>query len=216
MMDSKQKFDIKLTEIVPEYYRSKHIKRIFLKRLEIALSYLQDLKAKNVLDAGCGDGLFTGMVKKLETTEKVVGIDYNFHVEELNKQYEGIKFLRADLLQKLPFDDKFDAVTCLDVLEHFENVEPILKNILNVLNENGFLIVSGPVESFWYKLGRFVTKGSFSQESGPGAGKHYHNIMQLNKLITHQYNTNFELIKTKKIKFLFIHLFNVNLYQQKK
>jgi 2-polyprenyl-3-methyl-5-hydroxy-6-metoxy-1,4-benzoquinol methylase len=207
-MDDAQNFNIDLTDIVPEYYRSKQIRKIFLTRLEIALSYLRKIKAKTVLDAGCGDGLFTNKVRELENVEQITGIDYNVHTEELNAKYIGINFLRADLFKQLPFRMKFDAITCLDVLEHFEDVEVILKNLSEVLKDRGYLVVSGPVESFLYKCGRFVTKGTFSQESGPGAGKHYHNIIELNKIII----KHFDLVERKKVKFLFIHLFDVNLY----
>jgi 2-polyprenyl-3-methyl-5-hydroxy-6-metoxy-1,4-benzoquinol methylase len=97
-------------------------------------------------------------------------------------------------LIELPFNKEFDVVTCLDVLEHFEKVEDILTSIKKTIKDKGNLIVSGPVESFWYKLGRLITKGSFSQETGPGAGKHYYNIIQLNKIIQNY----FKLIETKK------------------
>ena len=105
---------------------------------------------------------------------------------------------------------KFDAVTCLDVLEHFENVDVVLDKIDSVLKTSGYLVVSGPTESFLYKLGRLITKGVFSQETGPGAGKHYHNIKQLDKIFQKRY----KLLKRSKIRFMFIHLFDINLYKK--
>ena len=210
-MDATQNFDIRLKDIIPEYYGSKYISKIFFDRLKIAASYLKEINAKSLLDAGCGDGLFLAEVRRSTEVETLVGIDYNLHVEELNGQHDNIRFMRADLLRKLPFDRKFDAVTCLDVLEHFEDADRVLKNIIPVLSDDGFLIVSGPVESFLYKLGRFVTKGTFSKESGPGAGKHYYNILQLDV----QIRRRFTFIRRTKVKFLFIHLFDVNLYQLK-
>lgn len=209
-MNKSQNFDIRLDEIIPEYYsKNKYIKSIFFKRLEIAISYLDEIKAKKVLDAGCGDGLFTSMLNNNRICNEIVAVDFNVHTEELNKKYKNIKFIRRDL-SGLDFQKEFDAITCLDVLEHFENAAVVLKNIKNSLKENGYLIVSGPIESFWYKLGRFITKGTFSQETGPGAGKHFYNIIELDELI----KQDFYLTKKKKVNFFGIHLFDVNLYKK--
>ncbi|MEW6749176.1 MAG: class I SAM-dependent methyltransferase, partial [Candidatus Micrarchaeota archaeon] len=208
-MDETQRYDIELEEIVPEY-RSKNaqVRKLFFKRLETALGYLRSVKPAKVLDAGCGDGMFTDLMRK--EGYEAVGVDCNVHTEELNKKYEGIRFIKADL-HELPFKDgEFDCMTCLDVLEHFSDAEDVLVKLKSKIRPGGHLVVSGPVESFWYKLGRFITKGSFSQESGPGAGKHYYNISQLDAVI----RRHFKLVKRKGIGFLFVHLFDVNLYEK--
>ena len=209
-MNNKQNFDIKVEQIVPEYYsKNKSIKRIFFKRFEKALALLKENKINSILDIGCGDGIFTNILKNKENYKEVVGVDYNKNIESLNKVYKNIKFIRADLY-KLNLDKKFDAVTCLDVLEHFENVNIVLNRIDSVLRTGGYLVVSGPTENFLYKLGRLITKGTFSQETGPGAGKHYHNIKQLDKIFQKRY----KLLKKSKIRFMFIHLFDINLYKK--
>jgi len=70
-MDNTQKFNVNLEDIVSEYYSSnKFIKRIFFNRHKIALSYLQKIKAKRILDGGCGDGLFTSKIKNLNGVDK--------------------------------------------------------------------------------------------------------------------------------------------------
>ncbi len=147
-------------------------------------------------------------IKKTLPKAKIVGVDYNVHTEKLNKKFKGITFKRDDMFN-LSIKEKFDVVTCLDVIEHFEDVDTILDEIEKIMTKSGYFILSGPVESFWYKLGRLVTKGTFSQESGPGAGKHYYNVKQLDKII----QKRFTLVEKKKIRFIF-HLFDVNLYQK--
>ncbi len=209
-MDNKQNFDIKVEQIVPEYYsKNKSVKSIFFKRFEKAIALLKENNINSILDVGCGDGIFTNILKNKENYKEVVGVDYNKNIESLNKVYKNIKFIRADLY-KLNLDKKFDAVTCLDVLEHFENVNIVLNRIDSVLRTGGYLVVSGPTENFLYKLGRLITKGTFSQETGPGAGKHYHNIKQLDKIFQKRY----KLLKKSKIRFMFIHLFDINLYKK--
>jgi len=209
-MDNKQNFDIKVEQIVPEYYsKNKFIKRIFFERLKKAIFLLKGKNINSILDIGCGDGIFTNMLKNKENYKEVVGVDYNKNIESLNKVYKNIKFIRTDLY-KLNLSKKFDAVACLDVLEHFENVNAVLDKIDLVIKDKGYLVVSGPTESFLYKLGRLITKGVFSQETGPGAGKHYYNIKQLDKIFQKRY----KLLKRSKIRFMLIHLFDVNLYEK--
>ena len=83
-MDDTQHFDIKLKDIVPEYYSSnKYIKKIFFKRFEIVMSYLQRINAKRILDAGCGEGLFTSGITCFESVDEVIGVDFNIPTEEL-------------------------------------------------------------------------------------------------------------------------------------
>jgi 2-polyprenyl-3-methyl-5-hydroxy-6-metoxy-1,4-benzoquinol methylase len=87
-MDNKQHFDIKLEDIVPEYYSSnKYIRQIFFERFKIAIFYLKKINAKRILDAGCGDGLFTSKISNLKGISKVIGVDFNIHTEKLNKKY---------------------------------------------------------------------------------------------------------------------------------
>lgn len=212
-MDKKQNFDINLMEIVPEYYSNSAIVRsLFLSRIKYAIDYCKEIKSKRILDAGCGDGLFFMNLNKLYTSE-MYGIDMNEYVEELNNTYPFAQFKKEDI-KKMSFKDNyFDTVSCLDVLEHFKNIDKPIKEIKRVLKKGGYLIVSGPVESFWYKLGRFLIKGKFSKETGPGAGKHYYNIKEINNILL---DSGFLLIEERRINILFFNLFDVNLYKVKK
>ena len=106
----------------------------------------------------------------------------------------------------------FDTIVCLDVLEHIKDVESILVELRRILKDNGYLISSEPVESVLYKLLRFITKGTYSQETGPGAGVHYYNAREIDEKIR---KMGFIKIASKKIPFYFpFDLFHINLYQK--
>jgi len=213
-MDEKQNFDIDLMQIIPEYYSNNKIVRdLFLTRLKYAIDYCKQIGTKKLLDAGCGDGLlFMNINKNNNVVEEMIGIDMNEYVEELNRTYPFAQFLKRDITKMLFCDNYFDTVTCLDVLEHFEDIRNPIKEIRRVLKKDRYLIVSGPVESFFYKLGRFIIKGKFSGETGPGAGKHYHNIKQIDKLLTTE--LGFVRIEQRKIRVFCVNLFDVNLYKK--
>jgi len=59
-----------------------------------------------------------------------------------------------NLEQKLIFDNnKFDKVLCLDVLEHINNINQLLKEIKRVLKPDGLALMAIPnIETKWKKL----------------------------------------------------------------
>ena len=100
---------------------------------------------------------------------------------------------------------------CLDVLEHVKELDEAIEAIKRVLRNGGRLIVSAPQESILYKFGRFLIKGTFSQEKGPCASPHFWNAQ---KIIEH-ISKHFEL-KQKKVLYRPFTLFQVLSYENKK
>lgn len=73
---------------------------------------------KKVLDVGAGDGLITSLLG-------AQGIEYEALAVELGR-VRGVNIIQGDAYE-LPFpDDSFEAVTMIDVLEHFEFPEKAL------------------------------------------------------------------------------------------
>jgi SAM-dependent methyltransferase len=79
-------------------------------------------------------------------------------------------------LTSLP-DACFDVIFALDSLEHNKNYAAILNEIIEKLKPDGILILSGPTENSFYKLGRYLT----------GFKGHYHetNIFAIEKTAAH-------------------------------
>lgn len=203
-----------LKEIVSEYYSKNSIIRwLFRQRLVVALKFLEEIKPEILLDAGCGDGSFIKLINKSNlNTKEIWGIDTNPHIRELKKEIPNCSFSVQSLLKTNFRDHKFDAIVCLDVLEHIEDIKKALSELWRILKEKGYLITSEPTESFPYKFLRFLLKGTFSQESGPGAGTHYYNAKEIEKIIK---KIGFTKITSKKIPFFYpFDLFHLNLYRK--
>jgi len=83
-------------------------------------------------------------------------------------------------------------------LEHIEDINPAINEIKRIAKEGAMLIVSIPKENFFYKLGRFFIKGTFSMKSGPGSGKHYYTNRELINILSN----NFYLVRMKKLRVL--------------
>ena len=112
---------------------------------EILLDLISKITVKkkiNILDAGCGTGLFT---KKLGKYGRVIGIDMSD---------EAIKFAKSRKLNvkkasvtKLPFKvNTFDLIVCNDVLCHksIPKEETALKEFYRVLSQDGLVLIKLP------------------------------------------------------------------------
>ena len=99
-------------------------------------------EARRVLDLGCAFGFGT---RRVADRGFVAGIDLNeAHVRRAARAGGGARYLRAGG-EHLPFADAaFDAVLCLDVLEHVRDEWAVLCEVARVLRPGGALILSVP------------------------------------------------------------------------
>lgn len=82
-------------------------------KIEITLSYLSN-DITSVLDAACGNGIFTNILKNSRPELKIVGFDRS---EQALKYVKAEKFLAS--IDSIPLDDNsFDCVIAHDVIEH--------------------------------------------------------------------------------------------------
>lgn len=99
----------------------------------------------NVLDIGCGAGFFANELVKREN--KVTGID-SLPLKEASSSLE--RYIQADLRRGLQMSvrklrgRRFDRVLLLDVLEHLESPERVLRECHDLLQPDGRIIVSLP------------------------------------------------------------------------
>jgi ubiquinone/menaquinone biosynthesis C-methylase UbiE len=103
----------------------------------------------NVLDAGCGFGQYSYFIAKKFRNSNVLGVDINEErIKESEKfaREEGIENLKFDIadLENLNYEESFDLILAVDVLEHIENDVKVLKNFYRALKKDGLLIISTP------------------------------------------------------------------------
>ena len=212
IINKDQRTKIPLKEIVPEYSSNNPlIKWLFNKRQQIASYYIYKVKPNKLLDLGCGDGSFIRRIKNKFPNIKTFGVDVNPNVIRLNEIFNEKIFSNQDLLNLLFKKNTFDVVVCLDVLEHIKNLDDALNEIKRILIKNGYLITSEPTENFLYKGLRFLYKGTHSEKEGPGAGAHYSNAKEIDRIIK---KSGFRILDNKKIPLSFplLDLFHINLY----
>lgn len=203
-MDDKE---LDLKDIVPEYGSSiGPVRKLFWKRLFVAAKVARLKKGMKVLDLGTGSGNLIRFLNRKLPEKDIYASDFNKNVLQLKKRFPRAMISRQNLLDTSFSDSMFDVVFCLDVLEHIEQLGKASSEISRVMKKEGHLVLSVPKESFLYKLGRFMIKGSFSMETGPGSGKHYYDEKGLVKRL----GKDFLVVESIKLKvFGLITLFTI-------
>lgn len=152
-----------------------------------------------VLDVGSADGTFTEIITNQSKAKKVIGIDVlRGSVKYANKRFKKNKrmeFLVADAHQ-LPFkNNRFEAVFCLEALEHIFDPQKVLSEIRRVLKPGGYLVILVPTNNFLFKIiWWFVlhTWGRHWQET------HIQSFGQQSSLVETVKKANFRIERDKK------------------
>ena len=100
------------------------------------------VKAKTVLEAGCGAGRFTELL--LQAGAKVFAVDLSSAVEANNqncKKYTDYFVCQADIT-KIPVEPgKFDIVVCVGVVQHTPNPEETMTRLCSYVKPGGLLVM---------------------------------------------------------------------------
>lgn len=108
-----------------------------------------------ILDIGSADGTFSKIILDSSKADIVVGID----VLPQSVVYAKKRFARSKKMSfrvadahELPFKDKeFNAVFCLETLEHVENPGKVVAEMNRVLRDNGYILVLVPAENWLFR-----------------------------------------------------------------
>lgn len=105
-----------------------------------------DLKGKTLLDVGCGGGILAealhdkgAIVKGIDAAGPGIEIAKH-HAKKNNKSIDYQVSTAEDLIKKS--SEKYDVVTCLEVLEHVPNPKLLVKTCIDLLKPNGDLFLS--------------------------------------------------------------------------
>ena len=148
---------------MPSYtHKNNFISWFFWKRIDAAFLLAGDIYGKTVLDFGCGGGVTFKYLNDCNC--RVTGCDTNTYF--LLKGICTKLALKAQLYKDLFAikNQEFDIIFALDVLEHIENINLVINKLLELSHDDTLLIVSGPTENLFYKIGRLLA----------GFSGHYH------------------------------------------
>lgn len=112
-------------------------------------------KDSYVLDAGCGGGAFVNYLYK-RGFGKIYGVDASpegIEVARINFPEIEEKFFIHDCYDEcLPFNQRFNLIISMEVIEHLYSPKKYLENIYNWLAQDGFFVVSTPYHGYFKNL----------------------------------------------------------------
>jgi len=126
---------------VPDTVKQQQAREVF--------SILDKLSFSSVLDIGCAHGHYSIRIARKYPNSKVKGIDINekeLDVGRLVKKKFGLNnlnFEKRDICAGL-IGEKYELVLLLQVIEHLKYDGAVLKEIRNMINDNGHLIITAP------------------------------------------------------------------------
>lgn len=128
---------------------------------EQAMSLLQSSVpiGARVLDLGCGAGAFSQRLA--DQGYSVVALD----VDREKWIPKDIPFFQLDVDLGISgsVPDKYDAVCCLEVIEHVENPWNLLREVHKVVRPGGHLLISTPNIASFLSRALFLVTGKFHQ-----------------------------------------------------
>lgn len=102
-----------------------------------------ELENSSILDVGCGGGILCEAMAK--SGAKVTGIDAESAAIDIAQEHAKNNHLNIDYLctsVEAYQSKRFDVITCMEMLEHVDNPELVLKHCKRLLKPKGFLFVS--------------------------------------------------------------------------
>ena len=100
---------------------------------------------RSVLEIGCGSGTYTRLLAASAATVQAVEIDERFVAEAqaATRGLDNVTVRKADAAKER-YQQEFDTVLMLDVLEHIEDDRTLLRNLAEALRPEGRLILKVP------------------------------------------------------------------------
>lgn len=175
------------------FHPGQSIRHNFIKK-----QILKKDKYFSIMDFGSGNGQMLSFLASKINFKKIYGIEYSQKGIDICKSTISGVFVKKDLtkpnLNKI-INEKFDVITCCDVLEHLDNPESVINNAFDLLKKDGQFFITlpgGPMTEFDKSIGHRM---------------HYSPSSLTNLL----YRTKFKNFKVKTIGFPFFNLYRLML-----
>lgn len=113
-------------------------------------------KVSLVLDVGCADGVFTNVILNTTKASKIIGLDViKTSIDWAKKHWKNNKKMRFVVgdAHDLKFrSNTFDAIYCLEALEHVADPTKVLLEFKRVMKKNGFGVFLVPSDNNLFKI----------------------------------------------------------------
>ena len=104
---------------------------------------------KKILEVGAGIGSFTKIYIKEKSDITLSEID-SFNYETLKKKFNSQKNVKVENKLIQQFNETFDTIFYISVLEHIENDKKEITDAIEKLDDKGHLIICVPAHNYMY------------------------------------------------------------------
>lgn len=173
-----------------QLYSGEHLKKInpgwtyakwsYRHTFEAKMRYVEKIlgkvpKTSKILDAGCGQGL---LVEEFHRR--------GYDTQGIDAFYSSPLVKKGDLLKSGFFDNSFEVILCLDMIEHFNlnQQEEVVKELTRILKPDGKIIFSIPNQAhlssrLWFLLtGKLLRTAKVEYHPGDRPIKEYLQIIK--------------------------------------
>jgi len=112
--------------------------------IEKIKSHYNDISDLAILDVGCGGGLIaTALAMQGFNVTAIDALQSNIDtaIDYATKNNIKVNYLKSTV-EELESDKQYDVVICLEVIEHVENVQEFLLNLVKHIKPGGMAIIS--------------------------------------------------------------------------
>lgn len=121
----------------------RHLVKSIITRMKI------DTHNSKLLDVGCGTGKFLEEMNTWNSWGELIGLDGSDEALKFTKKRKVANVKKADLEKEIPLkDNSIDIITSLDVVEHIENDQHLVREFNRVLKPGGSLIITVPAHQW--------------------------------------------------------------------
>ena len=162
-------------------------------RFPIVLGMLKPQKGEKILDAGCGNGIYANSIAYYFCS-KVIGCDLDKKRVKIAQQIANClkieaKFSAAEI-EKITFPKNyFDKIICIEVIEHIQDDEQLIKKFNSFLKKGGILVLSTAKRE---ELAELEEEKRFKNVK---KGKHVRSGYEFNELKEKLENSGFKVLK---------------------
>lgn len=139
---------------------------------------LENIRSGRLLDIGCGNGDFFGLIKDMGM--ELYGIDLAENmIRAAQRKYGDIASILQSDAENLPFQaGMFDVIICNASFHHYTNPQAVLTQMRRVLKDNGVLLIGDP----WMPQPFRVFMNFFTRFSDSG-DYHYYGKREMESLM---------------------------------
>ena len=122
------------------------------RRFDTGLALARAFRNRRILDYGCGDGTFLALLSATpDRPADAVGAELDeYQITDCRTRLgsrAGLSFVSIDSLDSPAHRERYEAVICMEVLEHVVDLDPVIDRLWRLLAADGALLVSVPVET---------------------------------------------------------------------